>query len=308
MKLLILGAGATGGYFGARLLAAGADVSFLVRPARAAALRDKGLTVRSLFGGLQLPVKVVQRGALQPEYDLVLLSCKAYDLDEAIADVAPAIGDGALVLPLLNGLRHLPLLDERFGRRRVLGGLCQIAATLDGEGTVLHLNRMHSMTIGARAPEQQSRMQALGATFAGAGFDFAVSEDIERDLWQKFVFLTSLAAMTCLMRGSVGEIMAARDGRALMIEVLDGCVAVARGNGIALDHGWLDKTRALLTDRQSTLAASMLRDLEGGRRTEADHILGDMLERAEAAAVPVSLLRAAYCHLQTGEARKPRGH
>jgi 2-dehydropantoate 2-reductase len=306
MKLLILGAGATGGYFGARLIAAGADVSFLVRPGRAAVLRDKGLAVRSPFGDLDLPVKTVQRETLQAEYDLVLVACKAYDLNDALADVAPAIGDRTLVLPLLNGLRHLPLLDERLGRRRVLGGLCQIAATLDDQGTVVHLNRMHSMTIGARLPEQEPGVQAVAAVFGRAGFEFAVSDDIERDLWQKFVFLTSLAAMTCLMRGSVGEIMATRDGGALMNEMLDSCAAIAGSHGIALGSPWLEKTRALLTDRQSTLAASMLRDLEAGRRTEANHILGDMLERAEAAALPAALLRTAYCHLQTSEARKQR--
>lgn len=306
MKILVLGAGGTGGYFGGRLAAAGADVSFLVRPHRAAQLRNDGLVVRSPFGDLRLAVQTVLAGSLKPVFDLVLITCKAYDLDAALADVSSGVGERALVAPLLNGLRHMPVLDARFGRGRVLGSLCQIAATLSEQGEVLHLNNYHILTIGARSAEQAAAVADIGHNLDKAGFTVRIADDIEREMWEKFAMLTTLAAMTCLMRGSVGEIMTSRDGAALMDETLDACVAVARAGGAAIAPAWVDKTRAFLTTRASTMTASMLRDLEAGGRTEADHIVGDMLARAEQAGVSAPILRAAYCHLQTAQARNRR--
>jgi 2-dehydropantoate 2-reductase len=304
MRILVLGAGGTGGYFGGRLAAAGRDVQFLVREARAAQLAAQGLRVKSPFGDLDLPVRTVTATTLAPQYDLILLSCKAYDLDGAMDALAPGLGPDTLILPLLNGLRHMPLLDQRFERAHVLGGLCHIAATLNERGEVLHLNRVHLLTLGARSAQQAAAVGDLERTLGGAGFEFKLSHDIERELWAKFVFLTTLAAMTCLMRGAVGEIMATRDGKALMNEVFDACLAVAAAAGFALAPDWQAKTRAFLTDRASLLTASMLRDLEAGGRTEADHILGDMVERAAAASIAAPVLRAAYCHLQTYAGRR----
>lgn len=310
MKVLILGAGAVGGYFGGRLVQAGADVTFLVRPKRAQQLAQSGLVITSPLGDARIPVKTVLQEAVRPDYDLVILACKAYDLDVSIAAVGAAIGPNTLVLPLLNGMAQLPRLQEAFGGARVLGGTCYIASTLDAEGSIRHLGKFQGITCGARAGNHAHAtglLHELAQAYARVSMECKVSEDIEQDMWEKFVLLASLAAMTCLMRASVGEILAAADGDALMREALGSCVAAARAAGHAPRAESLQRTEGMLFARGSAFTASMLRDLEAGGRVEADHIVGDMLRRARAAGADTRLLAAAYCHLQAYEARRLRG-
>ena len=213
MKIVILGAGAIGGYFGARLLEAGRAVTFLVRPGRAERLRQAGLQVRSVFGDVNIPrPPTVLADAVTPA-DLVILSCKAYDLDDAIKSLAPAVGPGTAVLPLLNGMAHLDRLEEAFGASRVLGGQCVIGATLDPDGTIRHLNDAHALTFGERVGGLSPRVAAIAEAMAGATFLPRASEHILTEMWEKWVFLASLAAASCLMRAPVGDIVAAPGGR-----------------------------------------------------------------------------------------------
>ncbi|MFZ5508621.1 MAG: 2-dehydropantoate 2-reductase [Pseudomonadota bacterium] len=303
MAILFLGAGGTGGYFGGRLAQAGKDVVFLVRPGRQAQLARDGLRITSPFGDAQVAVRAVQRADEAGPAQLVVLTCKAYDLDSAMDAIAPAMGRDTLVLPLLNGLRHLDSLDARFGPERVLGGFCHLATTLAPDGSIHHMNRVHRLSLGARTPAQQAVAQRAYETLAGAGFDLALCTDVRREMWEKYVFLATLAAMTCLLRASVGEICATRHGRGLMLEAFAACQAVARAEGAELSEQWRRQTEGFLTDPASTLTASMLRDLEKGGRTEAEHVLGDMLERAAAHGLRLPLLEAAYAQLQAHERR-----
>lgn len=304
MRILVLGAGATGGYFGGRLAAAGADVAFLVRPPRAERLAAEGLVVRSPHGDLRLPVTAVTADRPGGPYDVVVLSCKAYDLDAAIQALRPAVGAGTRVLPLLNGLCHLDALDAAFGAERVLGGVCHIAATLAPDGAIVHLNRTHALTFGSRDQAGDPVAVRLAEAMDGAGFDARLTSAILQHMWEKFVMLTALAGITCLMRASVGAIVEAQDGEALTLELLDECAAVAAASGYAPRPDALERTRATLTERGSAFTASMLRDIERGGPIEADHIVGDMYARARALSVPSPLLRVAYCHLQAYEARR----
>ncbi|PIV76694.1 MAG: 2-dehydropantoate 2-reductase, partial [Rhodocyclales bacterium CG17_big_fil_post_rev_8_21_14_2_50_68_7] len=256
MKILVLGAGATGGYFGARLAAAGAEVTFLVRPERRRQLEQDGLSVRSPFGDLRIKPRTVVESELQPEYGAILLTCKAYDLDGAMASMAPAVGPRTAIIPLLNGLRHIAMLDERFGADRVLGGLCHIAATLTPRGEILHLNDIHLMTIGARLASQNQAIRMIDEAFRGAGFTLRISDAIERELWEKFCFLATLAAITCLMRGAIGDIVATRDGVKFMAETLDTCIAVARRRGAKIEEAWRERTLVTLIKPGSTMTAS----------------------------------------------------
>lgn len=306
MRILVLGAGGIGGYFGGRLAEAGADVTFLVRPRRAAQLAAAGLIVKSPHGDFTRPVRTISAEALAGDgrYDLVLLTCKAYDLDAAIAAIAPSVAGGAAVLPMLNGLRHLDRLDAAFGAAHVLGGLCHIAATLTAAGEVRHLNKLHALTLGPRQPEQAARVAAFAAVAEPAGFELRISKDPLQDMWEKFVLLATMAGMTCLMRGNVGQIMQADDGEALMNEALAEADATAAAAGHASRSARLAAARATLTERGSSFAASMLRDVERGGPTEAAHVVGDMLARARAAGQPAPLLRTAWCHLQAYEARR----
>ncbi|MFL5171522.1 MAG: 2-dehydropantoate 2-reductase [Microvirga sp.] len=304
MRVLVVGAGALGGYFGGRLLAAGRDVTFLVRQRRAEELARDGLRIESRFGDLHLgtPPTVLAQDLRQP-FDLVLLSCKAYDLEAAMDAFAPAVGAGTAILPLLNGMAHLDALEARFSADAVLGGVALIGATLH-DGTVVHLNDVHGLVFGDRAGGIPARIAAVAAVMDGAGFDARASDAILVEMWEKWVMLASLAAGTCLMRAPVGAIVAAPGGRELMLGLHEEATAVAKAAGREPRAPAVERTRAMLTTPKSPFSASMLRDLEGGGRTEADHVIGDLVRRGEAAGLPCRLLRLAYTHLKAYEARR----
>jgi len=310
MRILILGAGGTGGYFGGRLAQAGIDVTFLVRPNRAAQLDRDGLVIRSPLGDAAFAVTHVTAEALpqlaqQRPFDLVILSCKAYDLDSSIEAIAPAVGAHTTVLPILNGLRHYTALDARFGREHVLGGLCFISATKADDGAVLHLDKPAKLTFGERDGDTDSaRVSALAKACEQAGIDHVASADIAQEQWIKYTFLAALAAGTCLMRADVGTIVASDHGTAFMQALYAECLAVAEQAGHAIPAKAQEIALGAITKPGSPIKASMLRDLEAGQRVEAAHIVGDMLGRALAAGQSAPLLQAAYCHLQAYEAQR----
>jgi 2-dehydropantoate 2-reductase len=307
MKILVLGAGGVGGYFGGRLAQAGSNVTFLVRERRAMQLRSEGLVVQTPDGEFRVAAKAVQRAEIDAPSDLVLLTCKAYDLDSAIDTIRPAIGPATVIVPLLNGLAHLDRLDAEFGPDRVIGGSCGIAATLTPEGVVRQMSPFHWIRFGDRAGKSRPQITALAEAYARTPVDAAAVPDILLVMWEKFVLLTTLAACTCSMRGSVGEVLATSNGAALMRDLLDTCVAAAKAAGHAPRAESLTQTEALLFARGSAFSASMLRDIERGGPTEADHIVGDMLRRARAAGLDARLLAAAYTHLQVYEGRRAPG-
>jgi len=307
MRILVVGAGAIGGYFGGRLLQSGRDVTFLVRPKRASELAENGLILKSPRGDVTLanPATVLSN-TLSQNYDLVLLSCKAYDLEEAVEAFAPAVGPATLILPLLNGMSHLDILDDRFGPAAVLGGQCVIAVTLDAERAVHHLNDAHALSFGERGGETSDRLGQVAEALCDAGFDARQSDSILYDMWEKWIFLASLASINCLMRASIGEILSVPKGEDLIRTLFEECRAIAGSAGYPPRAAFLERTFAMFTAKSSPLTASMLRDLEAGGRIEADHIIGDLLRRRTAIgrAPGVSLLRTAYVHMKTYEARR----
>ena len=241
---------------------------------------------------------------LAESFDLVLLSCKAYDLEGAIASFATAVGPQTAILPLLNGLRHLDVLADRFGAERVLGGQCVISATLDADGGIVHLNDLHSLTFGELAGGRSSRVEAIASAMSGARFDARLSEEIRQDMWEKWLFIATAAGITCLMRAAIGDIAAA--GAAdLVTGLLDECTLIATAEGYTPRQPALERARAAFTAPGSLLTASMLRDIEAGMPTEGDHILGDLLRRA-AKPDDRSLLRIAFAHLKAYEGRRAR--
>ena len=309
MRILVLGAGAIGGYFGGRLVQAGGDVAFLVRERRAEQLRARGLVVRSPHGDFTVPARAVVRAADAGAVDLVIVTCKSYDLDSAIESIAPAVGATTCVLPLLNGVAHVDRLISVFGAARVAGGSCAIPATLAPDGEVVQLGTFHSIVFGRLAATDagaQPKLEALRDLYARTPVPVEIATDMMGALWEKFVGLATLAAMTCLMRASVGDIVSTEDGEALVAEAFAACVATAAAEGHPPREAAVQRFRAMLGDRTSTLTASMLRDLEAGGRTEGAHIVGDMLRRARAAGVDPGPLRAAWCHLQAAERIRER--
>jgi 2-dehydropantoate 2-reductase len=303
MRMLVLGAGAVGGYFGGRLAEAGRDVTFLVRPVRAALLHKSGLAVASPLGDFRIPVQTATADQLSESYDVVLLTAKHYGLDEAIEAIRPAVGEQTSVLPLLNGLVHLDQLDAAFGSERVLGGVAYVGAALLPDGSVRHHNRFSALAFGDRSGSIGPRVRAIAQMFEGTPVTATPSGNILLDMWEKFVMLATMAGMNCLMRGNIGEIADTEDGSALMRMFLGECQAVATASGYATRSSHGEQTIAMLTRRGSIDSASMRTDLNAGGRTEADWILGDMRRRALALRVPIPLLSAAYCHLQVHENR-----
>ncbi len=301
-KLLFLGAGGVGGYFGARLIEAGVDVSFLVRPARASLLASQGLRIASPHGDLKLQVHCVTRDTVTPDYDLVLLSPKAYDLADALDAIAPAMGPKTFVLPLLNGVAHIDVLDALFGADRVIGGVAHIVATLAADGSIQHLNPIHTLTAGGRNAATQQAAADFIRLCETATFDAALSSDIISTLWDKWAFLATLAAVTTLTQGSIGQVMDTTHGESLLRRVYAEGLAVAQRSGALISEA--AQTRALqrLTERGSTMTASMLRDLQAGLPTEHDHVLGDLVRRAQRQGVDMPLLAMAHCHLQLAAA------
>ena len=305
MRILVVGAGAIGGYFGGRLLQSGADVTFLVRPKRASELASAGLVIKSPAGDATLKnPATVQADKLSEKFDVVLLSCKAFDLDDAIKSFAPAVGPNTSIIPLLNGMRHLGGLDQKFGSELVLGGLCAIAATLNEAREVVQLASMQSLNFGERDGKMSDRVRAIAEIFASGNCGATASEHIMQDMWEKWVFLSSLAASTCLMRTSVGNILAVAGGRDFLLGMLDECSAVASAEGYAPGGPFFQRTRGLLTAEGSPMTASMFRDLKAGFPVEADHVIGDLVARADAAKVPVPKLRIAYTHLKAYEKQR----
>jgi 2-dehydropantoate 2-reductase len=309
MRILVVGAGAIGGYFGGRLLQAGRDVTFLVRPRRAAQLAKTGLVIRSRFGDASLPAPpIVTADALREPFDLILLSCKSYDLQSAADSFAPAVGPNTAILPLLNGMGHMDDLGERFGAGAVLGGQCVISVTLDGDGHVLHLNDTHGLSFGEQNGETSPRAEAIAATFSGANFQSRLSKTILHEMWEKWVLIATMAGSNCLMRAAVGDIVAA-GAENLSLALLDECAGIATAQNFAPSAAAMTRNRGMLTMPGSTFAASMLRDIERGAPTEADHILGDLIRRGGGGAAGpnhLPLLRIAYAHLRAYEARRKR--
>jgi 2-dehydropantoate 2-reductase len=301
MRVLVVGAGAIGGYFGGRMLQAGRDITFLVRPRRAGELASAGLVIKSPNGDVTLKnPPIVQADTIKDSFDVVLLSCKAYDLDDAIKSFAPAVGPQTSIIPLLNGMRHLDVLDNKFGKQRVLGGLCAIAVTLNDKREVVQLQPMQSLGFGERDGKVSDRVRAIAQTFSSIN-GASASETVMQDMWEKWVFLASIAAATSLMRAPVGAIVSAPGGKEFMLGILDESRAVATAEGFPPRPPALERATAMLTTEGSPLTASMFRDIKAGMPVEADHVVGDLIARGDAAKVPVPRLRVAYTHLKAYE-------
>jgi 2-dehydropantoate 2-reductase len=301
MRVLVVGAGAIGGYFGGRLLQAGRDVTFLVRPKRAGELASAGLVIKSPNGDVTLKnPPTVQADTIKNKFDLVVLSCKAYDLDDAIKSFAPAVGPQTSIIPMLNGMMHLDRLDREFGPERVLGGLCAIAVMLNEQREVVQLQPLQTLGFGERDGRKSDRIRAIAETLSVINGALP-SDNVVQDMWEKWVFLASIAASTSLMRAPIGAIVAAPGGRDFLLGILDECTAVAKAAGHEPGGPFFQRIKGMLTAEGSPATASMFRDIKAGGKVEADHVIGDMIARADAAKIPVPKLRTAYTHLKAYE-------
>ncbi|HEY4171612.1 MAG TPA: 2-dehydropantoate 2-reductase [Rhodopila sp.] len=303
MRLLVVGAGSTGGYFGGRLAQAGRDVTFLVRPTRAERLRAIGLQIVSPHGDVTLAPNTVTAGRIEAPYDAILLTVKAFSLDAALDDLAPAVGPDTMILPVLNGMRHVDTLIARFGRQAVAGCVCKVATYVDDQGRIVQLNKLQDLAYGEMNGEPSPRTRALDEFMQGAGFDARLSPTIEREMWEKWVLLATMGGICCLMRGSIGDVEAAPNGAAFALGFLDEVTSVVTAAGHPPSEAFLANARATFTQKGSAMTSSMYRDLQQGHPVEAEQILGDLLVRGQALGIATPLIAAAFTHLLIYQAR-----
>ncbi len=309
MKILVLGAGAIGGYFGGRLLESGADVTFLVRSPRAEQLARDGLIIESSSGNFKQKVNVITSCEKIASPDIIILTCKAYALDGALNTISGCIGPDTVILPLLNGVAHYDCIEQRFPGCTVWGGLAHLGVTLTNEGVIQHFTRHQVLMFGLRKGGDNERssvlankfLKAFQATMIATSLDVQYRPSIDQDLWDKLVFLSTLAGTTCLMRADIGTILETEHGHPFILDLLGECSVIAKAEGFAPNPDQMTRYRHQLTERGSPSKASMLRDIERGAPTEADHILGDMVARAAKYDIPAPLLKVAYTHLQAYE-------
>jgi len=303
MRILVVGAGAVGGYFGTRLAQAGRDVTFLVRARRAEGLLAKGIQIVSPHGDVTLHPKAITAGQIASHYDVILLGVKSYALPGAIDDFSAAVGPQTSILPVLNGMRHIDLLTARFGKLAVLGGVCIVATEIDREGRIHQLAEIQSLTYGEFDGENTPRLEQLNGTLQGAGFDAAMSSHIMQDMWQKWVQLATLGSINCLLDGNIGEIVAVPGGADLSLAALHECSGIANAWGYPQAEAFLEKQRKDLTTQGSQMTSSMYRDLKKGAPVEVDTILGDLLERGVKLGLKTPILEAAFVKLSIYQGR-----
>lgn len=299
MRILVVGAGAVGGFFGGHLADAGRDVTFLVREARAKRLREDGLVVETLDGTLRIEPSLVTAEGLagRESFDLILLSVKAFGLAAAMDDLAPAVGPETTIVPLLNGLRHIEALQERFGADRVVGGLCFVATTLAGD-VVRQLGPLQTIRLGELDGVESTRILAAHHALDGAGFEAVLSARIVQDLWEKWLILASGGALTTLIGGDVGSIEAVPFGRETALAVVAECAAVAAAHGHEPRPAMRERAEATLTEPGSDFTTSLYRDRAQGLEVESEQIVGDLVRRAHDRGVSVPLLAAAAAALE----------
>ncbi len=305
MRFLVLGAGSQGGYFGGMLLRGGAEVSFLVRLKRAAELAERGLVIKLFDHYIRQPVKTLLAGEIDGGYDVVLLTCKTYDLESALEDVAPAVGENSVILPILNGISHITVLADRFGRDRVLGGLSNIATARSAEGEVIRLPGTAGTTIfGELAGTHTARCDQIQQAFTAGGLSSRISDRIIAEMWLKLFGFGSVAVIATLTRARAGEIAAASASPAFVASVIDECARVTTAEGYPPPAEMKDPIRELFAQSGSIYSPSILRDVEQGRPTEGEDTIGELVRRADIRGMEVPLLRGALCNLQVHDFRR----
>ncbi|WP_318614112.1 ketopantoate reductase family protein [Sporosarcina sp. YIM B06819] len=301
MKILVVGAGAIGGYFGGRLLEKGQDVTFLVRERRKELLTKTGLKIESIHGNVEIEPRLITTHDSNEVFDLVIISIKSYHLAQAIEDIRPFVKDDTIILPLLNGVAHLSQLIEAFGEDAVIGGLCFIETTLDEHGAILQKSPSHQLIYGERSGEITPRIEKLQAIFKGANASFELSTQITQEMWHKYLFITTMSGITSLMESPIGPIIELETGRHTIAALLEELAAIMRKMGVPIQETitatLLDKINAMPYEMKS----SMQRDLEKSLPLEADHLQGFLYQHAHTHSIPVPILGTIYTKLKIYE-------
>ncbi|MDE8556700.1 2-dehydropantoate 2-reductase [Pantoea agglomerans] len=298
MRILMAGAGATGGYFGARLAQAGQDVTFLVRERRYQQLHHNGLVLQTPQGSEKIQPQLTQASTLTGQFDLIIVTVKSFALDQVMEDIAPAVGPDTLIMPILNGMRHIATLQQRFGEDKVIGGLCKINATLGEQGEVIQMTPLHQLLYGALDGNNDERLLRVDAALRDCQVDTLFSDNIMDELWEKWLLLSTLGAVCCLARGDTRQILTARGGEALLQGIFTEILSVITAEGYQPRPAVTARIFELLNNPATPMTSSMYRDLTQGYDIEADQIIGDLLLRAKRNGLATPLLNAVDVNLQ----------
>ena len=303
MRILIVGAGSTGGFFGAKLASAGRDVTFLVRPQRLSQLEQHGLCVKSPAGDIEIQPQLITSAQIQGPFDIVLLAVKAYALDSALRDMEAAVGPDTVILPLLNGMRHMDVIAKQFGADRLLGCVCKVATSLDEHGHIVQQGTFNDIAYGELDGSDSERIALVHTVMRETGFDATTSKTILRDMWEKWTLLAAMGTINCLMRGSIGDVASVKGGHAFAMRAIDEVVSIVRAVGQEPSEPFLTQAYRLLTLEGSPQTSSMYRDLMASRGIEADQIIGDLLVRANAKGLEAPILALVYTNLLVYQAQ-----
>ena len=304
MRMLMVGAGGIGGYFGARLLEKGEDVTFLVREGRKQKIEEQGLRVKSRHGDLHLQPALLTKTMQAEPFDLVLLSTKAYQLEQAIEDIRPFVGEQTMILPLLNGIAHIEQLVSAFGEEAVLGGLCFIETTIGEDGSIVQTSPIHQLVYGERGGKRTQRIEQLKTHFDGTQAEFVLSDNIDQDMWHKYMFITAMSGITSLMESPIGPIRKLSSGQSAIQSLLEELEAVMTAIAAPVKTGIAAIQFDKMNSMDDNMKSSMQRDMEKGQGIEADHLQGHLIEKAQQAEIAVPVLETVYTKLKLYEATK----
>lgn len=292
MKIVMMGSGGVGGYFGARLAAGGADVHFVARGAHLDAMRSHGLTIEGPAPLHLSSVHATNDPASIGPADFVMLAVKLWDTAVAIKQVAPIVGPDTTIISFQNGVLKDRYLRDAFGAPHIMGGVGYIGAAIDRPGVIRQTGPMQRLVFGELDGRTSDRGQHLLDACLKGGIAAQLSPDIQREIWQKYVFLVGLSGTTTTIRKPIGPIRENRQTRAFLLDVMREVVAVARGHAIDLPADYAEQRLALADDVAYDMTSSMHHDLERGNRLEVRWLSGGVVELGEAVGVPAPLNRA----------------
>ena len=301
MKILVVGAGGIGGYFGARLMETGQDVTFLVRERRKQQLEETGLNVESVHGDVRVKPKLATAQNPDGQYDLIVLTVKSYQLENAIEDIRPFVSEGSMILPLLNGIAHIEKLVEAFSEEQVLGGLCFIETTLDSNGTIIQTSPMHQLVYGERSGEETERILKVKEAVSGTKAEFALSENIVQDMWHKYLFITAMSGITASMESAIGPIRELESGKRTIAALLEELVTVMNALNAPIKKTIGKEQFEKIMSLEAGMKSSMQRDLEKGQPIEMDHLQGYLLQEAKTRGLAVPVLETIFTKLKLYE-------
>ncbi|MDH7998709.1 MULTISPECIES: 2-dehydropantoate 2-reductase [Bacillus cereus group] len=301
MRILVLGAGGVGGFFGGRLVEKGEEVTFLVRSKRKKQLEERGLVIRSINGDFSFQPKLITKEDQTAPFDVILFSTKAYHLNEAIQDLKPFVGESTVIIPLLNGIAHVSLLQKEFGEEKVIGGLCFIETTLNDQGEIVQTSAANRLVFGEMKSQDSERIKHISKAFAGTKSSFILSENITQDMWHKYLFITVMSGVTTLMRAPIGPIRESEGGRDFIQNLFEECMEIMRCVGAPIKDNIVQEHMKIIDKISYNMKSSMQRDMEKGSSIEAKHLQGYLLDVAEQFSIEAPLLGVVYQNLKVYE-------